>query len=106
MSYLILILGILALFIIVKLKIENVYLKTEKKEAIQKVKQNIISIQEKQTEIIDKVLLNKSYNEDLNTEIKELSKEVLAFHQDFIKKYVKLNSLCCFLLKFVSILYV
>ena len=50
MSYLILILGILALFIIVKLKIENVFLKTEKKEAVQKVKQNIHSIQEKQTE--------------------------------------------------------
>ncbi len=89
MSYLILILGILAVFIIVKLKIENVFLKTEKKEAIQKVKQNIYSIQEKQTEIIDKVLLNKSYSVDLNTEIKDLSKEVLALHQDFIKKYVK-----------------
>ena len=89
MSYLILILGILALFIIVKLKIENVFLKTEKKEAIQKVKQNIYSIQEKQTEIIDKVLITKSYNVDLNTEIKELSKEVLALHQDFIKKYAK-----------------
>lgn len=89
MSYLILILGILALFIIVKLKIENVFLKTEKKEAIQKAKQNIYSIQKKQTEIIDKVLLNKSYNVDLNTEIKELSKEVLALHQDFIKKYAR-----------------
>ena len=89
MSYLILILGILALFIIVKLKIENVFLKTEKKDIIQKVKQNIHSIQEKQTEIMDKVVLNKSYNVDLNTEIKELSKEVLALHQDFIKKYTK-----------------
>jgi hypothetical protein len=89
MSYLVIILGILALFIIVKLKIENIFLKTEKKEAIQKVKQNIYSIQEKQTEIIDKVLLNKSYNVDLNTEIKELSKEVLALHQDFIKNYTK-----------------
>lgn len=89
MSYLILILGILALFIIVKLKIENVFLKTEKKEAIQKVKQNIHSIEEKQTEIIDKVLLNKSFSVDLNTEIKELSKEVLALHQDFIKKHTK-----------------
>ena len=89
MSYLLFILGILALFIIVKLKIENVFLKTKKKEAIQKVKQNLHSIQEKQTEIIDKVLLNKSFNVDLNTEIKELSKEVLALHQDFIKKYVR-----------------
>jgi cell shape-determining protein MreC len=89
MSYLVIILAIVALFIIVKLKIENDFLKTKKKKAIQKVKQNIHSIQEKQTEIIDKVLLNKSYNEDLYTEIKELSKEVLALHQDFIKKYTK-----------------
>ena len=89
MLYLILILGIVALCIIVKLKIENVFLKAEKKEAIQKVKQNIISIQEKQTEIVDKVLLNKSLNTDLNTEIKELSKEVLELHQDFIKKYAR-----------------
>ena len=89
MSYLVIILGIGALFIIVKLKIENVFLKTEQEEAIQKVKQNIHSIEEKQTEIIDKVLLNKSFNVDLNTEIKELSKEVLALHQDFIKKYAK-----------------
>lgn len=89
MSYLEISIAIVALLIIVKLKIENNFLKTEKKEAIQKVKQNIISIQEKQTEIIDKVLLNKSFNVDLNTEIKELSKEVLALHQDFIKKYVK-----------------
>lgn len=89
MSYLEISIGIVALLIIVKLKIENNFLKTERKEAIQKVKQNIISIQEKQTEIIDKVLLNKSFNVDLNTEIKELSKEVLALHQDFINKYVK-----------------
>lgn len=89
MLYLVIILGIVALFIIVKLKIENNFLKAERKEAIHKVKQNIISIQEKQTEIIDKVLLNKSFNVDLNTEIKELSKEVVALHQDFIKKYVK-----------------
>lgn len=87
MSYLMLILGILALFIIVKLKIENEFLKTERKQAIQKVKQNIHSIQEKQTEIIDKVLLNKSFNVDLNTKIKELSEEVLELHQDFIKKH-------------------
>lgn len=89
MSYVVIILGILALFIIVKLKIENNFLKTEKKETIQKVKQNIKSIQERQTKIIDKVLLNKSYNLALNAEIKELSKEVLALHQDFIKKYAK-----------------
>ena len=89
MLYLILILGILALFIIVKLKIENVFLKTEKQEAITRVKQNISSIQEKQSEIIDKLLLSKSYNLDLNTEIKELSKEVVALHQDFIKKYAR-----------------
>lgn len=89
MSYLILILGIVALFIIVKLKSENNFLKSEKKESIRKVKQNIHSIQEKQTEIFDKVILNQSYNVDLNTEIKELSKEVLALHQDFIKKYAK-----------------
>ncbi len=89
MSYLMLILGILALFIIVKLKIENEFLKTERKQAIQKVKQNIHSIQEKQTEIIDKVLLNKSFNVDLNTKIKELSEEVLELHQDFIKKHTK-----------------
>lgn len=89
MSYVVIILGILALFIIVKLKIENNFLKTEKKEAIQKVKQNIHSIEEKQTEIVDKVLLNKSYNLALNAEIKELSKEVLALHQDFIKKHTK-----------------
>lgn len=89
MSYLILILGILALFIIVKLKIENNFLKIKKSEAIQKVKQNIHSIQERQKNSIDKVLLNKSYNEDLNTEIKELGKEVLELHQDFIKKHVR-----------------
>lgn len=89
MSYVVIILGILALFIIVKIKIENNFLKTEKKETIQKVKQNIKSIQERQTKIIDKVLLNKSYNLALNAEIKELSKEVLALHQDFIKKHTK-----------------
>ena len=89
MSYLVISIGIVALFICVKLKIENIFLKTEKKEAIQKVKQNIHSIQEKQTKIVDKVLLNKSYSVDLNTEIKELSKEVLSLHQDFIKKYTK-----------------
>ncbi len=89
MSYLILILGIVALFIIVKLKSENNFLKSEKKESIRKVKQNIHSIQEKQSEIFDKVILNQSYNVDLNTEIKQLSKEVLALHQDFIKKYTK-----------------
>jgi hypothetical protein len=89
MSYLVIILAIGAFFIIVKLKIENIFLKIEKKEAIQKVNQNIHSIQEKQTGIIDKVLLNNSYNVDLNTEIKELSKEVVALHQDFIKKHTK-----------------
>jgi hypothetical protein len=89
MLYLMLILGILALFIIVKLKIENSFLKDERKEAIQKVRQNIIAVQEKQTEFSDKVLLNKSLNADLNTEIKELSKEVLVLHQDFIKIYMK-----------------
>ena len=89
MSYLIISIGIVALFISVKLKIENIFLKTEKKEAVQKVKQNIQSIQQKQTKIVDKILINKSYNVDLNTEIKELSKEVLALHQDFIKKYVE-----------------
>ena len=89
MSYLAIIIGIVALFIIVKLKIENNFLKTERKQAIIKVKQNIQSIQEKQTEIINEILLNKSNNVDLNMEIKDLSKEVLALHQDFIKKYVK-----------------
>jgi hypothetical protein len=89
MTYLIIFIGIAALFIVVKLKIENVFLKKEKNKAIQKVKQNIHSIQEKQTEIIDKVALNKSYNLDLNTEINVLSKEVLELHQDFIKEYVR-----------------
>lgn len=89
MTYIIIFIGIAALFIIVKLKIENVFLKTAQKETINKVKLNIDAIHEKQSKIIDKVLLNKSYNVDLNTEIKELSKEVLALHQDFIKKYVK-----------------
>lgn len=89
MTYIIIFIGIAALFIIVKLKIENVFLKTAQKETINKVKLNIDAIHEKQSKIIDKVLLDKSYNVDLNTEIKELSKEVLALHQDFIKKYVK-----------------
>ncbi|WP_310559825.1 hypothetical protein [Flavobacterium sp.] len=89
MSYLIILIGISALFIIVKLKIENIFLKTAREETINKIKLNITTIQEKQTEISDKVLLNKSYNVDLNTEITELSKEVVALHQDFIKKYVK-----------------
>ncbi|MBC7438745.1 MAG: hypothetical protein H7250_01995 [Flavobacterium sp.] len=89
MSYLVIIIGIVALFVIVKFKIENSFLKAERKQAIQKVKQNIHVIQEKQTEIIDKVLLNKASNVDLNTEIKELSKEVIALHQDFIKNYTK-----------------
>ena len=89
MSYLVIIIGIVALFVIVKLKIENNFLKAERKQAIQKIKQNIHLIQEKQTEIIDKVLFNKASTVDLNTEIKELSKEVIALHQDFIKKHVK-----------------
>ena len=89
MSYLVIIIGIVALFVIVKFKIENSFLKAERKQAIQKIKQNIHLIQEKQTEIIDKVLLNKTSTVDLNTEIKELSKEVLALHQDFIKSYTK-----------------
>lgn len=89
MTYIIIFIGIAALFIIVKLKIENVFLKTAQKETINKVKLNIDAIHKKQSKIIDKVLLDKSYNVDLNTEIKELSKEVLALHQDFIKKYVK-----------------
>lgn len=89
MSYLVIIIGIVVLFVIVKFKIENSFLKAERKQAIQKVKQNIHVIQEKQTEIIDKVLLNKASNVDLNTEIKELSKEVIALHQDFIKNYTK-----------------
>ena len=89
MSYLIIIVAIVAIFIGIKLKIENNFLKAERKKAKQKLKQNIHLIQEKQTEIIDKVLFNKASNVDLNTEIKELSKEVIALHQDFIKKHVK-----------------
>lgn len=89
MSHLIIFIGIAALFIIVKLKIENSFLIAEGNEAIKKVKQEIHFIQEKQAEIIDKVLLNKSFNVDLNTEIKELGKEVLELHQEFIKKYAK-----------------
>jgi hypothetical protein len=89
MTYLIIFIGIAALFIVVKLKIENVFLKKEKNKAIQKVEQNIHSIQEKQIKISDKVLLNKSYTVDLKTEVNELSNEVIALHQDFIKKYTK-----------------
>ncbi len=89
MSYLLIILGVVLVFICIKLKIENYYLKTEKNETIQIVKQNIHSINEKQTKIFDKVLLNKSFNVDLNSEIKQLSKEVLELHQDFIRKYVR-----------------
>lgn len=89
MLYLLIILGILILLVCIKLKIENDSLKTEKKETLHKVKQNINSINEKQTKIFDKVLLNKSFNVDLNTEIKQLSREVLELHEDFIAKYVR-----------------
>jgi hypothetical protein len=89
MLYLVIILGVAVLFICIKLKIENFYLKMDKEETIQKVRQDIVSIQEKQTEIFDKVLLNKSYSVDLNIEIKQLSKEVLELHQDFITKYAR-----------------
>lgn len=77
------------LFIIcVKLKIENNLLKIEKWYTTKKVKQKINRLSQKQLEIFDKVAATKSFNVDLNTEIKELSKEVAALHQDFIKKYV------------------
>lgn len=89
MLYLLIILGVLILLVCIKLKIENDSLKTERKETIQKVKQSIQSITEKQTKIFDKVLLNKSFNVDLNIQIKELSKEVLELHQDFITKYAR-----------------
>lgn len=89
MLYIVIILGVAVLFICVKLKIENYYLKMDREETIQKVRHDIVSIQENQTKIIDKVLLNKSYSVDLNIEIKQLSKEVLELHQDFITKYAR-----------------
>lgn len=89
MLYIVIILGVAVLFICVKLKIENYYLKMDREETIQKVRHDIVSIQENQTKIIDKVLLNKSYSVDLNIEIKQLSKQVLELHQDFITKYAR-----------------
>lgn len=78
------------LFIIcIKLIIENNLLREEKTDTIQKVKQNIDAINQKQLKIFDKVVVNKSFNVDLNTEIKQISKEVLELHQDFIEKYAR-----------------
>lgn len=89
MFYTISIIVCLLFIICIKLKIENNSLKIEKSATIQKVKHNIDSINEKQLKIFDKVVLNKSFNPDLITEIKQLSKEVLELHQDFIEKYAR-----------------
>ncbi len=82
MIYLAIILGVVLLFVALNLRVL-------KNKTIQKVKQDIISIQEKQIKISDKILINKSYTVDLKTEVNELTNEVIALHQDFIKKHVK-----------------
>lgn len=89
MYYISIILGVMFLFIFFKLILQNNSLKKENKITIQQVKQNMRLMKEKQDKIFEKAITNNSFNVDLNTEIKELGKEVLELHQDFIKKHVK-----------------